>query len=110
MGVGARREIELLEDLLDMGLDGALSDDEALGDRVVGQTLGQQLEDFALAAGELFERARLAPPANQSRDGHGGDAHIARGRDGGADVWLAIPAAKEPLGRGFQAPFRATRP
>ena len=29
--------------------------------------------------------------------GHGGEAHIARGADGGADVWLAIPAAGHPL-------------
>jgi heavy metal sensor kinase len=29
--------------------------------------------------------------------GHGGDAHIARGADGGADVWLALPAARDLL-------------
>jgi signal transduction histidine kinase len=27
--------------------------------------------------------------------GHGGDAHIARGSEGGADVWLALPAAQD---------------
>jgi two-component system, OmpR family, sensor kinase len=31
--------------------------------------------------------------------GHGGEAHIARDPDGGADVWLAIPAAGKPLER-----------
>ncbi|MGZ4271142.1 MAG: HAMP domain-containing sensor histidine kinase [Solirubrobacteraceae bacterium] len=31
--------------------------------------------------------------------GHGGDAHIARGADGGADVWLALPAARGPSER-----------
>jgi signal transduction histidine kinase len=30
--------------------------------------------------------------------GHGGDAHIARGPDGGADVWLA-PGARGPSER-----------
>jgi signal transduction histidine kinase len=42
--------------------------------------------------------------------GHGGDAHIARGPDGGADVWLAIPAGTSRSNARFQAPFRATRP
>jgi signal transduction histidine kinase len=41
--------------------------------------------------------------------GHGGEAHIARGPVGGADAWLAIPAARDPLNARAQAPFRVTR-
>jgi signal transduction histidine kinase len=37
--------------------------------------------------------------------GHGGDAHIARVADGGADVWLSIPAQGTPS-NSAQAPFR----
>ena len=38
--------------------------------------------------------------------GHGGDAHIARGADGGADVWLALPAAGDLLERSRSGPVQ----
>jgi hypothetical protein len=49
MGVHVCGEVELLKDLLDMRLDGALGYDQALGDRAIRQALGQQREHFALA-------------------------------------------------------------
>jgi two-component system OmpR family sensor kinase len=38
--------------------------------------------------------------------GHGGDAHIARGADGGADVWLALPGARDLLERSRSGPVQ----
>ena len=55
-GLGAVAEPELVEDVADVGLDGFLGDDEAVGDLGVGQALGDELEDFGFAWGEVFER------------------------------------------------------
>jgi two-component system, OmpR family, sensor kinase len=38
--------------------------------------------------------------------GHGGDAHIARGPNGGADVWLAIPTTKGSRDRPRSGPVQ----
>jgi two-component system, OmpR family, sensor kinase len=38
--------------------------------------------------------------------GHGGDAHIALGADGGADVWLALPAARARFARSRSGPVQ----
>lgn len=57
VGIGTRGKVELLEGLFDVCLDGALGDDEALRDRVVGQTFGEQFEDLALARGEAGRAA-----------------------------------------------------
>ena len=38
---------------------------------------------------------------------HGGDAHIASGPEGGADVWLAIPATRDPVERSRSGPVQA---
>jgi hypothetical protein len=61
--LGIFGETELLEDLLDMGLDGSLGDDKVLRDCFVGASLGHERQNLALAWGQLGERVVQAPPS-----------------------------------------------
>jgi hypothetical protein len=45
VGAGVGGEAELLGDLLDVGFDGALGDEQAGGDGLVGQPLGDQRQN-----------------------------------------------------------------
>ena len=42
--------------------------------------------------------------------GHGGDAHVARGPDGGADISLALPAGDGAERRALSGPAQVTSP
>src|SRR5258708_40239575 len=57
VGAGVGAEAELEEDLLDVGFDGALGDEQAGGDGLVGQPFGDQSEHLTFPFGELVERA-----------------------------------------------------
>ena len=48
--------LELAQGVLHVVLHGAVGDDEALGDLLVGHALGDHLEDLGLAVGELVAR------------------------------------------------------
>src|SRR5215208_401923 len=52
----ARRQIQLLEDVADVVLHGALREEELLGDLSVGEAARQQVRNTLLAAGELRRR------------------------------------------------------
>src|SRR3954453_11643642 len=54
-------EVELEEDRVDVLLDGALGEDELLGDRAVALALSDLCEHLALARRELRERRALRP-------------------------------------------------
>jgi len=66
--LGIRIEPQLEEDLLHVGLDGALGDEEARSDCLVRQPFGNELENFSLALGQLFERILAASAADEARD------------------------------------------
>src|SRR2546423_5172133 len=57
--LGAAGEAELDEDVLDVALHGSLGEHQAGGDLLVGQALGDQPGDLALAAGQSRPRRRL---------------------------------------------------
>jgi hypothetical protein len=63
VGVGLG-EAELVEDALDVLLDGAPGDEERLGDRAVGASFCYEGEDLALARGEGGEPV-VAPAAGE---------------------------------------------
>ena len=58
-GLGAVAGAGLLEDVVDVGLDGGGADDERGGDFGVGEAGGDQLEDFDFAGGELVGERRV---------------------------------------------------
>ena len=55
--LGARVQVELGEDVAQVDTDGALGDDQRVGDLAVGPALRDEDGDLALAAGQ---RTRLA--------------------------------------------------
>ena len=57
-GLGAVAELELLQDAGDVGLDGAIADDEPGGNLGVGESAGEELEHLKFAGGELLELGR----------------------------------------------------
>src|ERR1044071_8511766 len=59
--LGAGAEAELVEDVLDVGVGGALGDHELVGDLAVGQPPRDQGGDLDLAVGQRVGRDRLAP-------------------------------------------------
>ena len=61
-------EVELQKDLLDVCLDRPLGDEEARSDCLVRQPFGNELENFSLALGQLFERILAASAADEARD------------------------------------------
>src|SRR4051812_326470 len=77
MGLRVRTEAELEEDLLDVGLDRALGDEQPRGDRAVGEALGDELEHLPLARAELAQRILAAPAADEPRDDRGIDDGLA---------------------------------
>src|SRR3954447_24731419 len=56
VALAVRAEAELLEDAGHVALDATLGDAEPRGDRAVGEALGHQRHDLALARGEPGER------------------------------------------------------
>src|SRR6478735_2782907 len=54
--VGRRDELELREDVRDVGFDGLRSEEESIADRLVRAALGHQPEDLVLALGQVVER------------------------------------------------------
>jgi len=72
---GGVRQIELLEDPVDVRLDGLRREEETLADSLVGAPLGHQSEHVAFALGELGERVVCSSAAEQA--GH--DLWIDRG-------------------------------
>src|SRR3712207_7872610 len=63
----ARGEIELVEDRAHVFLDGGLGDGQSLGDRLVGASLGDQLEYRSLALGQGSKRSEEHTSELQSR-------------------------------------------
>src|SRR5690242_9408367 len=54
-GLGAAGDLKLAEDVGDVVANGLSAEDELLGDGGVGETLGDEAEDLALAVGQLRE-------------------------------------------------------
>src|SRR3954449_10082353 len=82
---GGFAEPELEEDLADVGLDGALAEEQALADALVGVAFGHEGEYLAFARGEL-----LKGPGVAARD--------QPGDDGGIDDALALGYAPQRVG------------
>ena len=57
-GLDAVAQVELLEDVGDVGLDRRVADEQPLGDLGVREALGDQAEDLELARGQLVDRLR----------------------------------------------------
>src|SRR5436190_5371805 len=57
-GLDAVAELELLEDVRDVRLDGGVADVELLGDLAVRQAGGDQAKDFSFALAEVVELLR----------------------------------------------------
>jgi hypothetical protein len=68
MIVGLRLEAELPEDARDVGLDGLLGDEQALGDAQVGAPFGHQRQHLALARRQRVESIARSRPADERRD------------------------------------------
>src|SRR5215469_2024739 len=69
--VGVKAELE--EDLFDVGLDGALGDEQAGGDGPVRKSLGHQGEDLAFTPAELVEGVGSAFTGKEPGDDRGVD-------------------------------------
>jgi hypothetical protein len=54
-GFDARAQAEFFQQMLDVHLDSAVGDIELPGDQFVTQALGDQFENFPLAAGEAVD-------------------------------------------------------
>ena len=72
-------EIELLENVTNMGFDGVGRDPEAFADSAVGESFGHQREHFVFAVGELVERVGVAAAAEQGVDQLAVDDQLAGG-------------------------------
>ena len=75
-------EAQLLEDVVGVSLDGFGRDEESLRDPAVGEALGHQAKDVALAWGEFVEWVCAAAALEQLCDKGGIDDHSA-GDDAG---------------------------
>src|SRR5260370_41609543 len=73
VGVRVGVEAGLLEDLLDVGFDGALGDEQAGCDGPVREALGKQSEHLALTPAELLERGRTAVTGREAGPARGVD-------------------------------------
>jgi hypothetical protein len=89
VGAGIGGEAELLEDLLDVGFDGAFGDEQAGGDGLVGQPFGDQRERLALAPAELAEGVGAAFAGEQPGDDRGVDDGFPSARRRSASSRLA---------------------
>ena len=56
-GLDAVAQLEFLQDVRDVGLDGPLADEELVGDLGVGQAAGEKFEDLELARGSSCSAA-----------------------------------------------------
>ena len=67
-GLGAALGAELGQDRRDVELDGVVADGEALGDGLVGQALGDEVEYLALPLGQILaEASPVGASGRQSR-------------------------------------------
>ena len=89
VGAAVVAEAELLEDLLDVGLDGALGDEQAGGDGPVREPLGDQREHLALAFGELVEGVGAAFAGEQPGDDRRVDDGLPVGEAASASIRMA---------------------
>ena len=107
---GAARDVELLEGVGEVGLDGSPGDVEPLGDLAVAVAVGGERGDAVLGGGERVD-ARTAPCGaggrrrRAARGGRGGRAGACRrGRRGRARGVAASRAAARRLARRSAAP------
>ena len=54
--LGAALHVELAVDVVDVLLDRADGDDQPVGDRLIGMTVGDQAQDFQLAVAEWLDQ------------------------------------------------------
>jgi hypothetical protein len=108
-------QVELLEDLRNVRLDGFGGQEQRLADRAVGVALGDQLEYVALAVGQLVERTALALASNQARDDRGVDHALAivdapqRVGEHGEIRHPLLQKVARPCGRLLEQPHRVAR-
>jgi hypothetical protein len=93
--VGRLGQVEFLEDLGDVGFDGAFGDDQSGGDGPVGPAFGDQPEDLSLPLAEGGQGVLPAAPPHQARDDRGVDHRLpvhdpSQGVDDGGDVEDAL--------------------
>src|SRR4029453_16259902 len=74
--VGRLGQAEFLEDLGDVGFDGAFGDDQPGGAGPVGPALGDQPEDLSFPLAELGQGVLPAAPSHQARDDRGVDHRL----------------------------------
>src|ERR671936_2489901 len=106
LGVG---QIELEEDRVDVLLDGALREDERLGDRVVALALGDLGEDLPLAGGEVRERrtfdTRLGDDQRIDDLRVDDRAALRHGADGRRELCPVVHALLEEVTAAVRAPL-----
>ena len=106
-------QVELEQQVRDVRLHGRLGEHEALGDLAVRQALGDELQDLALALGELAHlpvpagvggRRRLDEPLEQAPGHRRGDQRLARRHDAdrGDEVRGRHVLEQEPARAGAQ--------
>ena len=79
MGVRSFVQVELGEDLLDVGFDGPFGDEQLCGDGAVGASLGHQCKHFPLPRCQRVEWILAATATNQPGDDGGVDHGLALG-------------------------------
>ncbi len=79
MLIGGCLEVELLEDLGDVGLDSSFAQDDSLGDGGVAQTFGNEGQDFLFSWSECGQRALAALSTDHSRHDGGIDDGVSVG-------------------------------
>jgi hypothetical protein len=95
-GLDAVGEVELVEDVVEVAVDGAFGDAELVGDLAVAEALGDEVEDFLLAGAEGIGGPGLgggvvggvADEGDEAGESGGGDDGLAAGDgpDGSEDV------------------------
>src|SRR5260370_11465606 len=115
VGVRVGVEAELVEDLLDVGFDGALGDEQAGSDGPVRESLANQNEHLALTPAELIERVSTAFTGEEPGDDRGVDdslpvAEATEGVDQVRDVEDAFfEKVADPFGMLFEQPHCVMR-
>jgi hypothetical protein len=96
--LAAALDSQLAEEDVDVEFDGVVVDAEALGDSLVGEALGEELEHFALAGcqglGQLFGRSRGVAEENRRNGLVECQQALRHGSDGGG-LALAVNSAGE---------------
>src|SRR6187551_3247222 len=77
--LGSARDVELPEDVADVGLDRLRRHPQPLGNPAVGEALRHQVEDLPLAVGEVPERMSLTTSREEAVDQFGVDDDLPRG-------------------------------